>query len=119
MQTEARKWGYFDVLFENSNAKLKTLVISPNQGISYQRHFEREELWMVLSGEAKIRYSTSPGEAWKSINVTIYPNQTFYVGRGWWHQVWNEGEKDLKILEVQLGARCTEQDIERLEEYAI
>lgn len=116
MHTEVRSWGYFNNLYANENCKIKMLVIAPKHGISYQRHFEREELWMVKSGIANIRYSTSPGESWKSINLKLREGQTFHVGKGWWHQLWNEENIELKILEVQFGSKCVEQDIERIED---
>lgn len=114
---ENRVWGSYDVLYSNENCKVKILTVNPGCGISYQRHFKREELWMVKQGVANIKYSTSPGEPWKSVTIKVQPEETFFVGNGWWHQVWNEGNEDLKILEVQFGPECVEEDIERLELY--
>lgn len=116
---ENRVWGSYEVLYSNENCKVKILTVNPGCGISYQRHFKREELWMVKQGVANIKYSTSPGEAWKSVIIKVQPEETFFVGKGWWHQVWNEGNEDLKILEVQFGPECVEEDIERLELYGV
>lgn len=113
--SETRVWGSYDVLYGNENCKVKILTIKPGQGISYQRHFKREELWMIKQGIANIKYSTSPGESWKSVTIRVKPEETFFVGKGWWHQVWNPGREDLQILEVQFGSECVEEDIERIE----
>jgi mannose-6-phosphate isomerase-like protein (cupin superfamily) len=39
-----------------------------------------------------------------------------HIERNEWHQLANEGESPLKIVEIQYGESCIEDDIERLEE---
>jgi len=37
-------WGDFFDLFQDNYVKVKELIIYPNQGMSLQRHFKRNEL---------------------------------------------------------------------------
>ena len=54
---EERVWGKFYNLFEDNDVKVKELIITPHQGMSFQRHFERNEIWLVSKGSCEINYS--------------------------------------------------------------
>jgi mannose-6-phosphate isomerase-like protein (cupin superfamily) len=43
----------------------------------------------------------------------LHEKETVTVGRGQWHQLINPEDVPLEILEVQSGAKCVEEDIER------
>jgi len=49
-----RVWGSYSVIFNNSFVKVKELSVAPNNGMSFQRHFERAEIWFVHSGSCKV-----------------------------------------------------------------
>ena len=53
-QTEPRPWGYFRVLIDRDNLKVKELSIKPNHRLSLQYHNYRSEHWVIASGEAKV-----------------------------------------------------------------
>ena len=55
--TEKRVWGEFSNLFEDEAVKVKELIIEPGQGISYQRHFKRSELWFVSKGVINVKHA--------------------------------------------------------------
>jgi mannose-6-phosphate isomerase-like protein (cupin superfamily) len=103
-----RRWGYYKVLDSGPDYVVKELVIYPNCGISYQRHFEREEFWTIRSGVATIRYENT--------YTTVERKESFHVHKRAWHQVYNTEKSNLVILEFQVG-NCSEEDIERLEYY--
>ena len=81
-----------------------------------QRHKERSELWFVSEGCAKI-YTLSRtngdiellGYLKRFDSITIPTNQ--------WHMLSNETYNPLKIIEVQFGINCIEDDIERNNNY--
>ena len=111
---EGRRWGYYKVLHEGPDYVVKELIIYPGCGISYQRHFHREELWRIRSGVATIRYAYSLDE--KSSYVEKVVGESFRVHERMLHQVYNREAGNLVILEFQVG-NCSEEDIERIEYY--
>ena len=107
-----RQWGYYRVLHENGKeVKLKELVVEPGKQLSMQRHNSRLELWFVAEGTATVYTINSSSDEeldgvydkFRSINITT--NQ--------WHRLANETDKPLKIIEIQYGNECIEEDIER------
>ena len=50
-----RPWGYYRVLCEGIDYKVKELVIHPYSSLSMQKHYHRSETWNLISGEASIR----------------------------------------------------------------
>ena len=51
---EERSGGLFIILFEEDNVKVKELVVDPGKGMSFQRHFKRNEIWLVSKGSCVI-----------------------------------------------------------------
>lgn len=108
-----RNWGYYRVLHTvGSNVKVKELTVEPGKSLSMQRHFNRKELWFVAEGIASL-YSNDNlstkffhvGNFYRYSHITIEDNE--------WHQLKNEQESELKIIEIQYGTSCDEEDIER------
>lgn len=113
--SEYRVWGKFHNLFHKHNTKVKELIIYPESGISYQRHFKRSELWYVIKGSCKVKFSsTSPDKADESI---IRAGEIFQVPKLSWHQIINPNKENCHIIEIQYGSETDESDIERLEFY--
>jgi D-beta-D-heptose 7-phosphate kinase/D-beta-D-heptose 1-phosphate adenosyltransferase len=107
-----RPWGYYRVLHENGReVKLKELTVEPGKSLSMQRHNDRSEHWFVAEGTATvytINRSTDEellGEYKKFDHIHINKTQ--------WHQLCNNTELPLKIIEIQYGENCVEDDIER------
>lgn len=100
-----RPWGKWITLRDFGPIKLKLLEIAPDQKISLQHHKHRHETWFVLSGKGQMFVD---GEVFD-----IAPVQSFTITVGEWHQVKNIGNEVLRIVEVQHGDKCFENDIER------
>lgn len=115
--TEERVWGKFADLYTTTGCKVKELIIKPGQGISYQRHFKRSEVWFVRSGKGVVKRSTDQEPLKNYALIDIFKNDIFVVRQGDWHQLYNESNEDLVIIEIQYGTETNEQDIERLEYY--
>jgi mannose-6-phosphate isomerase len=47
-------WGYYQVLADEPDYKVKRIVIYPGKRLSLQRHRHRAEHWHVISGEAVV-----------------------------------------------------------------
>ena len=53
---EDRIWGSFFNLFQTKNIKVKELIIDSGKEISFQRHFKRNEIWLVSEGSCYVTY---------------------------------------------------------------
>ena len=106
--TERRPWGLFTVLQEGIGFKIKLIEIAPGKRLSLQRHKNRAEHWVVVSGLAKI---TSAGKV-----SFVRSNESIYIPKGRKHRLENLQATPLKIVEVQTGTYLEEDDIERFED---
>jgi len=108
-----RPWGYYRVLFGVGNeVKLKELTVDPGKRLSMQKHKHRSELWFVSEGTATVNTidrSTDLDE-W----ATLSKFQSLNIGVGEWHQLENKTNKPLRIIEIQFGDNCIEDDIQRV-----
>jgi len=52
---ETRPWGKFENLLDIDYCKVKTITIKPGQAPSYQYHFKREEVWVVVKGNGELK----------------------------------------------------------------
>ena len=111
MPHEDRTWGNFSVLFNNGIVKVKELSISPKNGMSFQRHFEREEIWFIHSGACKIYLQEKTQREAKPI--MLKEGDLLTLKKEAWHQITNPFDETCKIIEIQYGSRVEEEDIER------
>lgn len=101
-----RPWGYYRVLhIDGSNTKVKELTVLPGQSLSMQRHFKRKEFWMVSEGNCKVEKDYASVELSKHETINISLNQ--------WHKLSNPYDEPCRIIEIQYGEACVEEDIER------
>jgi cytidyltransferase-like protein len=106
-----RQWGYYRVLHEQGKEiKLKELTVDPGKKLSMQRHQHRSELWFVSEGQAKV-YTMYHGEV--VLRGKYESTATISIAKDEWHQLANETDSPLKIIEIQYGDNCVEEDIER------
>ena len=103
-----RPWGYYQVLSDESDHKVKRIVVYPGKRLSLQRHRQRAEHWYILSGEAIV---TRDDE-----ELRLISGQSVDIPLGAMHRVMNAGKKDMAFIEVQTGSYFGEDDIERLED---
>lgn len=103
-----RPWGYYQVLSDNEDHKVKRIVVYPGRRLSLQRHQRRAEHWYVIEGKAVVTLNDSdiPLQAGEAADIPITT----------WHRVMNPGDKDMAFIEVQTGDYFGEDDIERRED---
>lgn len=107
-----RPWGYYRVLHEpNAKVKVKELTVNPGKSLSMQRHFDRNEFWFVSEGLAKV-YTVNRSSDTELLGE-YGPHQTLFIGTNEWHQLANETNHPLRVIEIQYGKSCVEEDIER------
>jgi len=108
-----RAWGYYRVLHEvGANTKLKELTVMPKTCLSMQRHDSRAEFWFVAEGEATV-YTLDEASTDQEIKCQLTVHENTFIAVNEWHQLCNETDQPLKLIEIQYGERCVEEDIER------
>ena len=107
-----RIWGYYRVIHEyDEHTKVKELAVPPGGKLSMQRHKERAEHWFVAEGTATV-YTINRNTDIETLGVYAQ-HQSLHIPVGTWHQLANEHETTLKLVEIQYGTNCVESDIER------
>ena len=107
-----RPWGYYRVLHQDgAEIKVKELTVNPGCSLSMQRHQHRHEHWFVTEGTATVNtLDTDSNTVMKNF---VMKNMQTYIGREEWHQLVNKTDTLLKVIEIQFGEQCIEEDIER------
>jgi cytidyltransferase-like protein len=100
-----RVWGYYRVLHDVPGMKVKELTINPGKSLSMQRHHRRAEYWIVSEGRANVNSIDNSSE--------LARHEEHKVPVGEWHQLTNPHCEPVRIIEIQYGSMCVEEDIER------
>ena len=107
-----RAWGYYRILHQQgSTVKVKELTVNPGQRLSMQRHHQRAEHWFVAEGQASVYTINRKSDV--DLLGTYNPWQHMHILNNEWHQLCNETDQPLKVIEIQYGTNCVEEDIER------
>jgi len=106
--TGHRPWGTYTVLEDSPGYKIKRIVVKPGKRLSLQKHFHRNEHWIVVSGTATV----TVGETVKLIR----PNESTYIKMGEVHRLENKGKIPIVLIEAQVGEYTGEDDIVRLKD---
>jgi cytidyltransferase-like protein len=106
-----RQWGYYRVLHEVPGMKVKELTVNPGCSLSMQRHNLRAEYWIVSEGQAVVNRATPLD--YQLPPAPLDKHDQLHVVKQEWHQLTNPYEHPLKIVEIQYGEQCVEEDIER------
>ena len=105
---DRRPWGTFTVLDEGDGFKVKRIEVLPGKRLSYQKHAQRAEHWVVVQGTAKVTLDD------EEINVAAGNAIDIAVGSA--HRVENAAAELLVFIEVQRGDYLGEDDIVRLQD---
>lgn len=108
----SRAWGYYRVLHEvGANTKLKELTVVPKTCLSMQRHEQRAEFWFVAQGQATVYTLNNSTD--EELLGTFAKHEHIFIPKNSWHMLCNETGEPLKLIEIQYGENCVEEDIER------
>jgi mannose-6-phosphate isomerase len=107
-RVDRRPWGYFVVLSDARDHKVKRIVVDPGKRLSLQRHRRRSEHWHVVRGTGIV---TRDAE-----RIPVVEGGSLDIPKGALHRVHNSGTSPLVIIEVQRGDYFGEDDIERIED---
>jgi len=106
--TAHRPWGTYTILQEDKRYKIKTIVVKPGKRLSLQKHFHRNEHWIVVSGTATVTVGEN--------KFIVRPNESTYIKMGEIHRLENEGKIPVVLIEAQVGEYTGEDDIVRIED---
>lgn len=103
-----RPWGYYEILADAPDHKVKRIVVEPKGRLSLQRHQLRNEHWFIVtgSGKAVVEDKVFPLKAGSVIDI---PARTR-------HRIQNSSTGNMVIIEVQTGEYFGEDDIERFDD---
>lgn len=105
---DRRPWGTFTVLDEGKDFKVKRIEVLPGKRLSYQKHSQRAEHWIVVQGTAKVTLDDQ--------DILVRPGEAIDITVGAAHRVENPGQETLVFIEVQRGKYLGEDDIVRLQD---
>ena len=106
-----RPWGYYRVLHDVPGIKVKELTVNPGKSLSMQKHNKRSEYWIVDEGKAQVNSLLDSG--YKVPAVKLEKHDSHDIDKNSWHQLTNPYDVPCKIVEIQYGISCDEDDIER------
>ena len=101
-----RPWGHFRRLDQGPGFAVKAILVKGEQRLSLQKHRHRAERWTVATGRA---LATVNG-----VKYALAPGETVFVPVGAPHRLANPAKEPLVVIEVWIGDRLEEGDIERL-----
>ena len=105
---EFRPWGWYRVIDDSDDHKIKEIQVNPNSRLSLQSHEKRSETWTVIKGEAVVVINEK--------ETTLKINQSIFIPVGSKHRLENKTEQMLNIIEIQTGSYFGEDDITRYED---
>ena len=106
MVTDRRPWGFYTVLADEADHKVKRICVHPGRRLSLQRHHRRAEHWYLLAGEAVVTLDAR--------EMPLRAGEAIDIPRGAAHRIANTGAAEVVFIEVQTGEYFGEDDIERL-----
>ena len=107
-EKEYRPWGSFHIIAKGDGYQIKEMTINPGKKQSLQRHKNRSEYWQIINGTGMVYLEDSKFKLEKNDNI--------YIPKGDLHRLENIGENLLTLVEIQIGEKISEDDIERLED---
>lgn len=106
--TGYRPWGTYTILEESEGYKIKRIEVKCGKRLSLQKHFHRNEHWIVVSGTATVRVGSQTS--------LVRPNESIYIKMGEVHRLANEGKIPVVLIEAQVGEYTGEDDIVRIDD---
>ena len=108
--TTQRLWGTYKDLDQNGHWKVKELSIDINKSLSDQKHYIRSEHWHIVDGELRMDLEFVDGYSTSKVYRT---GDSIDIPKHTWHHATNVGDRPVKVIEVWMGDRLSEEDIER------
>jgi len=108
VDSDERPWGRYLVLDSGPGYQVKRIEVLPGKRLSYQKHAQRSEHWMVVGGQGLVTLDGTDHE--------LRLGEVIDVAVGAAHRMANPGAEKLTFIEIQRGDYLGEDDIVRLED---
>ena len=105
---EIRPWGWYRVIDDSDDHKVKEIQVNPKSRLSLQSHSKRSEVWTIISGEAFVTLNDN--------SFLLKLNESIFIPVESQHRLENKTDKPLNIIEIQTGTYFGEDDIRRYED---
>ncbi len=103
-----RPWGFYIILSDAPDHKIKRINVFPGKRLSLQRHRRRSEHWHVIAGEALVTIDDQ--------HLRLGPGESVDIPMRSRHRIENRNSQNLVFIEIQRGEYFGEDDIERFED---
>ena len=103
-----RPWGHAETFKTGDGFLVKRLTVAPGEALSLQMHRHRAEHWVVVRGEATVQRDDE--------HFVVAADESTYIPVGARHRLSNRGTTPLEVIEVQVGALLSEDDIVRFDD---
>ena len=103
-----RPWGFYESLDVGERHQVKRINVKPGARLSLQKHAQRAEHWVVVTGTARVTLDDR--------EFDLQQNESVYIPIGTKHRLANETDEDVELIEVQTGSYLGEDDIVRFED---
>jgi mannose-6-phosphate isomerase-like protein (cupin superfamily) len=109
MKDESRRpWGFYEILDDKNNHKVKRITVYPGKRLSLQSHDKRDEHWFILTGYANFTLDKN--------NTEIKFGDAVDIPRKSRHRIENIGKDNLIFIEIQTGDYFGEDDVKRYDD---
>ncbi len=98
-----RPWGKYKVKSKQNGYAIKEVVLYPHKEMTMHKHEHRSEHWSIVEGTAEITIDDK---------VSICEaNTSVFVPKNSYHKIANRTDKNVVIIEVEIGNIISENDI--------
>ncbi len=105
---DRRPWGYYEILSDFPDHKVKRIVVYPGKRLSLQSHQRRRENWTIVQGRPLVTLGDE--------QIPLNPGDSIQIAKQAKHRIFNPGSSDVVFVEVQTGDYFGEDDIKRFED---
>ncbi len=113
MEICKKPWGWYKVLSDDDQCKVKLIMVESKARLSLQSHTQRREHWYVVEGTLTVERGKDP----TSIStINCYALSSVEIERNELHRASNESNSPVLFVEVQTGDYFGEDDITRYED---
>ena len=107
-QTYSKPWGTYKTIEQGLGFQAKIIHVFPQGSLSLQKHFKRQEHWVVIEGVATITVN--------QVTRDYQVNEYVYIPKKIIHRLENKTNKSVTVIEIQIGSYLGEDDIIRLDD---
>ena len=100
-----KSWGEYKVMDVESDSMTIKVTLNPGHSMNYHAHKNRDEVWVVISGEGRTIVD--------GMEQRIKVGDVVTMDAGCKHTV--IADTELKMIEVQLGNEISSEDKEKFE----